>query len=483
MAGGFPIVGVVSGNGVEANTDNELLAALSKTLGKAGLAALIGQVHDGAAGLGKVQRPIYASIENRLAVGMDNILWDDVFTGANINLSRYNSGTATYTTVQTGGGITFNNGGSIATSAGSFFRTYRTFPIFGNFPTTIDFAFSLALVPQAQNIIEIGLGLPAGSFPFAPTDGLYMQIDTAGALQLVANFNGTLTTSGAITFTWTANRFYHAEIVAHRDRIELWIDGVLYGVVLRSAASSVGQMSMLQSMPLFTRMVNNAATTGAQKLNIANWTVVLNDVNLMRPMPLVMGGLCLNGANLPDGVVAGGSANITNSAAPASATLSNTAAGYTTKDGNFQWAAVAGAETDYALFAYQVPAASVTQPGKNMFCRGVRIELENMGAANSATVPTTINWYLGFGATAVSMVTADSATAATRAARRIAIGSQSIPINAVVGQNVTGIDIDFDPIMIEPGTFVHTIARIISGAATASQILRGTTYLKTFYGD
>jgi len=55
-----------------------------------------------------------------------------------------------------------------------------------------------------------------------------------------------------------------------------------------------------------------------------------------------------------------GLANYANSAAPASATLSNTAAGYTTLGGQFQFAAVAGAETDYALFAYTVPAASVS---------------------------------------------------------------------------------------------------------------------------
>lgn len=50
--------------------------------------------------------------------------------------------------------------------------------------------------------------------------------------------------------------------------------------------------------------------------------------------------------------------NHTNSTAPTSATLSNTAAGYTTLGGRFQFAAVAGAATDYALFGFQVPAGS-----------------------------------------------------------------------------------------------------------------------------
>ena len=46
-----------------------------------------------------------------------------------------------------------------------------------------------------------------------------------------------------------------------------------------------------------------------------------------------------------------------NSAAPASAALSNTAAGYATLGGLFQFAAVAGAATDYALFGFQAALA------------------------------------------------------------------------------------------------------------------------------
>ena len=58
----------------------------------------------------------------------------------------------------------------------------------------------------------------------------------------------------------------------------------------------------------------------------------------------------------PDGIAAGYTANYANSAAPANASLANITAGYTTLGGQFQFAAVGGAETDFALFAFLNPA-------------------------------------------------------------------------------------------------------------------------------
>ena len=465
----------------DVNTDNELTIALAKALGKAGLAALAGQVHDGATGLAKLQRTVLASIENRLAVGVDNMLWDDVFAGVNINLSRYLAIQTTMTAVQGSGFLTLNGGASVATTVGALHKTYRTFPILGNFPTTVDFTFALALVPQAQNIIEIGLGLPAAAFPFAPTDGIYMLIDTAGALQLACNFNGVSTTSGAITFSWTANRFYHGEIVVHRDRAELWIDGALIGAVNRSSANTAGSLSLIQSAHLYERLINNAATAGAQKLLLSSWSVAINDAAANRPWATALGGMGLNAINLPDGVAAGSSSNFVNSSAPSSATLSNTAAGYTTLHGNWQFAAVAGAETDYALFGYQVPLPSTTQPGKNLIIRGVHIEAFDTGAA-VLTTPTLLNWSLGLGSTAVSLATADSGTTGTRGARRIPLGSQSFAVGTGVGATVPPVDVNFDaPMICEPGTFVHIILKMPVGTATASQVIRGTVAVNGYW--
>jgi hypothetical protein len=469
--------GDVAGHRANVNSDKEMLTALSKVLGNAGLAALVTQNHDGLSGLPKLQRALRASIDRRLIVGVENQVWDDEFSGANVNVTTYQAFATTMTIVQASGFLTLNNGASVASAAAAAIRTWRTFHVSSNYSTSLDFTFALALVPQAQNIIQIGCGLNNNATTYAATDGVYLEIDTAGALQLVVNFNGSVTTSGPITFSWTANTFYSVSVVLNADRCELWINGVLYAAVNRPTTS--GTTSIIQTGRLFARLINNAATSGAQKLLLARWGVAYRDPAMNRSWGAAMTGMGRSLVSTPDGPAAGTLANIANSAAPASATLSNTAAGYTTLGGNWQFAAVAGAETDYALFGYQVPAMSATQLGNNLMLTGVRIETFNMGAA-VATTPTLLNWFLGVGGSAVSLATADSATAGGRAARRIALGVQSLPIGTVVGGAVAPIDIKFpEPIMVEPDSFVHLILRMPVGTATASQIVRG---MATFLG-
>jgi hypothetical protein len=473
-------------NTADVNTNSELTVALTKVLANAGYANLLGENHDGLAGLPALRRSIYVSPEKRLGIGQDSVLWDDALSySATQNLRKYFANSATMTGLVTAGAYTLNNGGSTAVGAAYSLRTYRTFPVLGNFPTLLDFWFSLAVVPQAQNSVEIGLGIPNGTITSAPLDGIYMQIDTAGALQLICNYNGTTTSSGAIalpaSLAWTANRQYHAEIIIHSDRAELYFDQILIGQVARSSANVVGAMAQSQTGHLFARLHNVAATAAGQKLNIARWAVTLGDGGFMRPWNAMRIGLGDNLFSTPDGIATAALDNIANSTAPTSAALSNTAAGYTTLGGNFQFAAVAGAETDYALFGYQVPALSVTQPGKNLMVTGIDIDSFNMGAA-VATTPTLLNWYVGIGASAVSLATVDSAT--TRAPHKKALGAQSFPIGAAIGARAdrfVSADFSQSPLMIEQSAYLHIILRMPVGTATAAQIIRGGVTVKGYF--
>lgn len=125
-------------------------------------------------------------------------------------------------------------------------------------------------------------------------------------------------------------------------------------------------------------------------------------------------------------------------AAPASATLSNTAAGYTTLGGQFQFAAV-------------------------------------------ATTPTVLQWALGVGSTAVSLATTEAAAA--RAPRRITLGTQAFPVGAAIGADAgKRIDVNLDaPVVVEPGTFLHIILKMPVGTATASQIIRGVVGINAYW--
>ena len=110
-----------------------------------------------------------------------------------------------------------------------------------------------------------------------------------------------------------------------------------------------------------------------------------------------------------------------------------------------------------------------------------KVDTYNTGAA-VATTGTVLEWGVGVGATAVSLATADSATAGTRATRRIPLGVQSFAVGAAIGAVANTIDVNLDaPLYVEAGTYVHIILQMPIGASTASQIIRGTVFINGYF--
>lgn len=442
-----------------------------------GYAVMMGENHDGVAGAAALRRTIQVSTDNRLRVGIDSPYWQDTFNHTIQDTSKYAHVTATATLAMTGGYLVFNAGNSLASGAVARVQTYRTFPLNAGAALQVQFRARFALALQANNTGELGLGFAATTA--TPTDGVYFKLTTGGVLQGCININGTEQTVNLTGLTITPNQVYYFRITIDQERATFWVDDVLYGVLI--TPTTAASTSFARSLPLLMRLYNNAATTGAQRLEVSDVSVFCRDLNQNRLWATASSGMEANSLIAPSGVTAGQTANYANSAAPASATLSNTAAGYTTLGGQFQFAAVAGAETDYALFGYQVPAAAVAGGNKNLVIRGIRIETVNTGAA-VATTATLLQWGLGVGATAVSLATADSATAGTRAARRIPLGFQTFAVGAAIGAQANAIDVNLDaPVYVAAGTFVHIILKMPVGTATASQIIRGIVTINGFW--
>jgi hypothetical protein len=168
-------------------------------------------------------------------------------------------------------------------------------------------------------------------------------------------------------------------------------------------------------------------------------------------------------------------ANHANSTSPSSATLSNTAAGYTKLGGRYQFAAVAGAATDYALFAYQVPST------RTLFITSVRIDAMVTGAAN-ATTATILDWALGVNSTAVSLATTDSGS--TYGPRRIPLGMMAVEATTAIGVPFKNpIEVAFpSPLAIKPSRYLHVILQIPVGTATASEVIRGDVMFNGYFG-
>ncbi len=165
------------------------------------------------------------------------------------------------------------------------------------------------------------------------------------------------------------------------------------------------------------------------------------------------------------------SANYANSTAPANATLSNTTAGYTTIGGLFQFIAPAGAETDYALFAYEVPV------GYTLYVDSVRINAFITGT-KSSTSETLLQWALAANSSGVSL-----ATLVPHPPIFFPVGMQEAPKSASRGT-------PFDPpiyykprapVVVNPTRYFHVVLRIPVGNPTVTQTIRGFVNVEGYF--
>lgn len=475
------VKGATSNNLAEVNANHELLVALPKVLTDTGYAVLVGEQNDGTNGFNSglaSRRPTQVSIDSRLRIGVDQIQWDEIFNTGVLDTGSFNANVTTFAPTVAGGFLNFNPTTLTTVNAVTRIQTYRTIPLGGASSTGISFKLEMSTTTQIGVQVELGLGFASGTS--TATDGIYFKLTTAGLFEAVVNFNGTEYPIGLQTTTaLAAGVIYTGTIIWDQTKVEFYINGLLEAVY--TVPNTVPGSTFARALPVLMRQANITAPTSGQNLRVSEFNVFTMDMDNNRTWQTVQAGMCKNSINVPRGVAAGGTTNYVNSTGPVSAALSNTTAGYSTPDGQWQFAAVAGAETDYALFAYQVPASGPTSGNQNLVITGVHIETFNMGAA-VATTPTLLQWAIGVGSTAASLATADSATAGTRATRRKALGVQSLPIAAAIGQNATAIDMQFgSPLYVEAGTFAHLILKMPVGTATASQIIRGTYTLEAHW--
>ena len=317
------------------------------------------------------------------------------------------------------------------------------------------------MIPQTNAVMEIGFGQPA-TFNGANTVGAYFQVTTAGVVQGVMTFNSVDTTTTAITGL-SATAYYIWDVLIDDDFIIFTVQDSSTGLIV---AERTLQIPLTQPRALgvshigyFARVyVSGVAPAAAPQMHVTDAYVGALDTNYNIDWLTNAAILGLDGIYNPTTFAQ--TEQFANSAEPASATLSNTAAGYATLGGKFQFAAVAGAVTDYALFGFQIPAPY------QFLCTGIDIDLWVTGAA-SATTPTLLHWFLSTQGTTVSLADANS--------RRKSIGSQSIPVGAAIGANVGQLSKQFQkPIACDQGKFFDIGLRMPVGTATASQVIAGS---------
>ena len=414
-----------------------------------------------------------SSRDYRTRVGVDNILFNEWFSGTVINTSKWATPYDTATVTQLNQ-LILNSNASVASGKGSIFKSWRTFPIYGASGTYFEMRTSLFgdSTTFTNNTSEWGAGITANTVTVGPTDGAYFKYTVAGLYAMITNnsvdiYAISLSTILATTWpTFDITKVHHYTIYMSEDMIEFWIDNLLVASQDIKNTTVITPFSSMQ-LNVYGRCVNTAANgLTAQKLFISSVNVSSADMETAKPWSHKAAGMHESAQCKPTGSAATGVTQnaYTQTALPAVGTaISATALGTsaTAGLGGIQhYANAAGlsftAATAWQYFSYLIPAPSVTQAKGLMLCGLDILMCSTVATGTNATViPYIIE--LSFGCTNADPATTENVTTNTtpvKGTRKQTVGMASFPINTAIGTTNTHSWHPVTPVYCEAGTYV-----------------------------
>lgn len=406
----------------------------------------------------------------RLRIAQDVMLDNETFNYTAQNTGKHTYANSTLTATWTTAGLTTNGSSVTTTGTGLTFGTYAEFPLITSGLLYCEFTGSLSAALTTNFVIDIGMFRRGSATAYAPTDGVYFRINASGVFGVI-NYNGAETTTSAFSFTHTINKKYQFIISISEREVNFWIDNVLYGTI--NTPTGQGSPFLSSTLPFSIRHAHTGTTGAVIQFQLNDYGVSLSVANIVKTLGEIGNGMLGSYQGLSGGTM-GSLASYANSTNPTAAAPSNTALTANLPSGlggQGVVTAAAGGSTDGIWGSYQVPAGTVSISGKRLKITGVNVSAVNTGAA-VATTSTTIQFSLAFGHTAVSLATAEAATA--KAPRRVALGYLSWLVGAAIGSAPTQnqINVSFsEPIYVNSGEFVQLVGKFIVGTATASQTI------------
>jgi hypothetical protein len=470
---GFRIEGNTSGNVAEVDTNNNLKVNLPTVNAQMGIVGIGAVNHDGVVGAARSVRAAEISVNRRLRVGIDNILFQDAFNYAALDTAIWNMALSTWTATYGVSGFLSIVG---TTAAGnSVLRSWKYFPLYNGAGLSLEVEAMLVQPLQTGQVVELGMGQAATNT--APTDGIFFRY-ISGALNGVVNYGGAET---SITLTPTpATGVAHSYLIrSEQEETSFWVDGNLLGTVQTPAAQAGPAQSTYQ--PILIRMYAAGTTSVAQTLKIGETRVFLRDINANRPWAQAMAGLGNMGSQLQSGAAVSGSTalmvNATGTALTATTTVATAPATvFLGLGGNVLAQPYQAANNDGFIMGYQVPVGTAVVNGKSLVITGIKVS-SVVGVAFTGG-PLLAVYSLAYGATSGALSTAEAAGGAstTKAFRRIPLGIESFPATAAVGTMGQGIYMQFaSPIMVNQGEWFGVAMKNVGTAVTVGNVFYTVT--------
>ncbi len=465
---GFRIEGNTSGNVAEVDASNQLLVKLPSGAVAADMAG-IAMFSENDPGSKTGSRYVYSpetDEDYRLRIAEDVIYDTEIFNYTTQNTGKHFYANTTLTNAWTAAGLITNSGNVTTTTTGTNFGTYAEFPLIGSTSLYCEIEASLTAQPTANTIVDFGLFRRGAANPYAPTDGVYFRLTSAG-LKGVINSNGTETTTSTLGFTYTNSEVHQFTISCHDRKTQFWIDNVLYGVI--DTPLGQGQPFMSASLPLSVRhAITGGAAGAALSFALRDYTVSIGGTGVSATAS-IMGQRIFGSYQGLSGGTMGSLANYANSANPTAAVPTNTTAALGIGLGGQFWETdTLAVTTDGIIDSYQVPAGTANVQGRRLVLRRIKIESYVQTALTGGGYVA--QWALAFGHTAVSLATAEAAAA--KAPRRVPLGNHTVASGAVALTELKTISLDFGdaPVFVNPGEFIAVVKKKVGTAPSAGVI-------------
>ena len=434
-------------------------------------------------------------IDYRQRSASDIVMDDETFNYTAQNTGKHIYRNTTMTNAWTVGAMTTNSGGVITTSIGTSFNSYAFFPIFGGHTLALDVEGSFTNQPTANTVINFGMFLNATSNPYAPTDGAYFRLSSAG-LQGVVNYNGTETSTpvfvssyGGSSWVYTDNKKYQFILYITPRVVEFWINDnglvLLMGVIKTPIGN--GTPCASSALPFAVRhAIVGGAAGAALSFNLARYNIRVGGANLVSTLGetgnRVFGSYQgLSGGTM--GMLIGGSVGTGTLTNPTAAVPANNAltANLPSGLGGRAWETFTSGlaiNTDGILCSYQVPAGTASIQGKRLKVTGVKM------TAYVQTVmvggPFNSEFMLAFGHTSVSLQTAEAASA--KKPRLVLLPELTQVVTAAQAVNTMVSQLDTvslfqEPIYVNPGEFIAFVVKHVGTIGTSGVIAYNIQYM------
>lgn len=475
--------GIVGGTNTagKANVDTNynLTVVTPKVMTQSGYSTMICEVDSGSILGTPYRKSPSVSEDSRLSVGTDTPMFDYSFnaTAQNTAIWRFSQGTTTMAATMASGLLTLNSGLVLTTNAACSLSTYRYFPLRGNASQHVVMTLNISAIPIVNQVFEGGyfISTATGATPTAPTDGVWIQVTSAGIIGIM-NFNGITTPTGTLVAAAAIplNTAISLKMVVSEGVVEFWYNNALAGELVVPPANT--QPFLTTALPLTFQTRNSGTVTGTPCIfRLADCHVDQKDLNLNKPYSVQQSAMGLAGYQAQDGGVMGSTAMYSNAALAAAAALTNTtaAAGNIGLGGVVQVLPTLTSGTDGILFSYLNPIGGVNQTPRTLIVTGVYINSSVSAALTGG--PLNLVMGIAYGHTVLPLTTAESASfvsPSTKAPRRVPLGVQSYTAAAAAGVgDVPTIRQFQSPIVVNPGEYFAITCRNVGTVTTAGSLV------------